>query len=258
MELKQKYEENSLLQQNINDEQQKNLQYLDKIKNLNESIKNLQEQLLQLPTATTTTTTTTMTNTDNEWISNEENENLKKSIDSLVLEKNQLILLVKNKHDENINYHTEIQRLDQLLRIEVDKNAKKIENICENCSIVNEKLSEQLQTNEKLNDQIAFLREKSDILTGNLLTEQTNQKLLQQEKQNVIDENNNLTKDLNRLRQHLLDIEDSHTQETVELHKIIDNTKQKMDSLENDAKKSSNAYTSARYKINYLQYTIYI
>lgn len=95
-------------------------------------------------------------------------------------------------------------------------------------------------------DQINFLKEKSDILTTNLLTEQTNQKLVQQEKADVMEQNATLRKDLERLRAHLLESEDMHTQEMVELQKEFEETKAKMIALEDEVNKSSNAYTSAR------------
>lgn len=173
-----------------------------------------------------------------------ENAALKVTLDGLSKEKNELIALITAKHHENVQYHTEIQRLSQLLTLEIEKQRE-----CINCLELSKQLNELKTTNqnvEKLNDQIVFLKEKSDILTQNLLTEQMNQKLSNQERLDLIEEKNNLAKDLERLRQHLLDVEEAHMIETVELQQIISETKSKMTNLEEEAKKSSNAYTSAR------------
>lgn len=173
-----------------------------------------------------------------------ENVSLKGALDNLSKEKNDLIALITAKHNENVQYHTEIQRLSQLLTVEVEKHRE-----CINCADLTRQLNEVKANNqsvEKLNDQVTFLKEKSDILTQNLLTEQMNQKLLNQERLDLVEEKNNLAKDLDRLRQHLLDVEEMHMTETVELQQALNETKAKMSILEEEAKKSSNAYTSAR------------
>lgn len=126
--------------------------------------------------------------------------------------------------------------------------------VCNNCETLTKKL-ETLEQNlksaashesEKINDQMHFLREKADILTANLLTEQNNQKLLQTEKIQLIEKNQNLTKDLERLRQHLLENEEGHTQEVMQLQKTIDESKQRLADMEDQVKQSSTAYTSAK------------
>lgn len=173
-----------------------------------------------------------------------ENESLKVAVKSFSQEKNGLIGLITAKHNENVQYHSEIQRLSQLLTVEVEKHRE-----CISCAELTKQIAElkaNSQNVDKLNDQVAFLREKSDILTQNLLTEQMNQKLSNQERLELIEEKNNLAKDLERLRQHLLDVEEIHMTETVELQQVLSETKSKMSALEEDAKKSSNAYTSAR------------
>lgn len=170
---------------------------------------------------------------------------LQQSLDTLTKEKSELISLITAKHNENVQYHAEIQRLDQLLKNEVQK-----QQICTNCPVLTKQMNDyQLAIGkemEKLNDQIVFLREKADILTGNLLTEQNNQKRLNQEIIDLNEEKNSLAKDLNRLQQHLMEIEEAHTEETMQLQRQIEETKNKMAELEEDARKSSTLYTSAR------------
>ncbi|XP_058451955.1 thyroid receptor-interacting protein 11 [Malaya genurostris] len=180
-------------------------------------------------------------------------------VDSLTQQKDNLVQLITVKHNENVQYHAEIQRLSQLLQTQLTEKtepdlAPPVE--CQTCPVLREQLSsledktKKLDDFERMTDQIQFLREKSEILTNNLLTEQNNQKLLQQEKHDLVDQKNGLAKDLERLRHHLLEIEEAHTQETVELQQRYDDTRAKLQALEEDVKKSTNALTSASIRAN--------
>lgn len=117
---------------------------------------------------------------------------------------------------------------------------------CASCVQLTEQLSTSHAENTKLTDQVTFLKEKSDIITQNLLTEQTNQKILQQEKIQLNDEKQALTKDLNRLREHLIEMENAHTAEMIELQNMLELTRQEVAAMQEEARKSNTAYTSAR------------
>lgn len=171
--------------------------------------------------------------------SNLELLDLNQSIDSLTNEKNNLINLVTLKHNESVQYHQEIQRLNQLLHQQSQTN-------CEKCIQLEEEISSLRINGEKMSDQITFLREKSDILTTNLITEQNHQKILNLDKHELNEQKNSLIKDLDRLRLHLIEVEQAHTEETVLLQKSIDDNQSKLLMIEEDVKKSSTAYTSAR------------
>ncbi|XP_050082895.1 restin homolog isoform X2 [Anopheles aquasalis] len=166
----------------------------------------------------------------------------KQTIDSLAQQKADLVQLVTTKHNESVQYHAEIQRLNQLL----NEHNEQASQPCSECVSLREKV----QDYERLSDQIQFLREKSDILTTNLMTEQTNQRVALQEKQELLEQKNSLQRDLDRLRQHLMEIEEAHTQETVELQQRYDETRGKLASLEEEVKKSTNALTSASIRAN--------
>ncbi|XP_055843959.1 girdin [Episyrphus balteatus] len=178
------------------------------------------------------------------------NADLEKTIESLNFEKNEIIKTLQSKHSENMQYYMEIQRLSQLLQTAELEKTQLSAKTCEQCEKLAAKIAADAAETEKLQDQITFLREKSDILTSNLLTEQTNQKLLQQEKAELAESNSNLRKDLERLREHLVELEESHTQETIEMQSIIDETKEQMSILQGEVSKSSNAYTSASIRAN--------
>ncbi|XP_060664804.1 thyroid receptor-interacting protein 11 isoform X1 [Drosophila nasuta] len=153
---------------------------------------------------------------------------LKAQLETLNKEKLELIMAVQQKHAENTQYYAEIQRLQPL----------------------EQQLGEQLKEREKLCDQINFLKEKSDILTTNLLTEQTNQRLLQQQQVESQEQQANVQRDLERLRAHLLEIEELHTQESVELQRELDESRAKQTALQQEVSKSSTAYTSASIRAN--------
>lgn len=174
---------------------------------------------------------------------------LKQQLETLTQEKTNLIATITTKHNENTQYYMEIQRLSQLLQVELEK-PKQSATSCKNCEQMQANLEQNMASNaaelEKLRDQINFLKEKSDILTTNLMSEQTNQKLLMQEKSELMEKNSMLQRDLERLREHLVEMEEAHTTETLELQNSMEDTKAKMLALQEEVSNSSNAYTSAR------------
>uniref|UniRef100_W8B3B3 Thyroid receptor-interacting protein 11 n=3 Tax=Ceratitis capitata TaxID=7213 RepID=W8B3B3_CERCA len=177
---------------------------------------------------------------------------LPKIVETLNYEKNEMIKALQQKHAENMQYYTEIQRLQpmvQQLQQQLQQSTQAT-NTCDKCPMYESTLTDLRKELEKQHDQIKFLKEKSDILTTNLLTEQTNQRLVKEEKAEVEEQNAAIRKDLERLREHLLEIEDMHTQETVEMQRELDETKAKMAALQDDVSKSKNAHTSASIRAN--------
>ncbi|XP_030564494.1 myosin-9 [Drosophila novamexicana] len=158
----------------------------------------------------------------------ENSAQLQQTLDTLNSEKQELIRGLQQKHMENTQYYAEIQRLQPQ----------------------EQKLLELIKEREKLCDQISFLKEKSDILTTNLLTEQTNQRLLQQQQADAQEQQASVQRDLERLRAHLVEIEELHTQESVQLQRELDEARDKQAALQHEVSKSSNAYTSASIRAN--------
>lgn len=167
-------------------------------------------------------------------------------IDVLNREKQELIAAVQQKHNESVEYHAQIQQLNQMLNVAAVQKQQQQNVPCQHCHELSEQLKVQSAEVAKVNDQITFLREKSDILMGNLMTEQNNQKMLSQEKIDLVEEKQTMSKELTRLREHLIELENAHTAEMVELQNDMEQTKQQMTSMQEEAKKSSTAYTSAR------------
>lgn len=166
---------------------------------------------------------------------------LQQTIDRLMNEQQELIGAVQMKHNENVQYHAKIQELNQMLA-----TVQQAKMHCDKCIQLGEQVTTYANELSKLNDQIEFLKEKSEIMTKNLLIEQTNQKLLQQEKVELNEAKQQLAKDLNRLRQHLIEMENAHTQEMIELQATLEETRNEMAAMQDEARKSNTAYTSAR------------
>ncbi|XP_017074361.1 thyroid receptor-interacting protein 11 isoform X2 [Drosophila eugracilis] len=158
----------------------------------------------------------------------DQSQHLQQTIDGLGQEKNELIKALQQKHQETTQYYAEIQRLQPF----------------------EQQLKDLVKEREKLQDQIVFLKEKSDILTTNLLTEQTNQRLLHQQQAESQEQQASVQRDLERLRAHLLEVEELHTQESVELQRDLEESRSRQAVLEQQVSKSSTAYTSASIRAN--------
>lgn len=167
---------------------------------------------------------------------------LRNALEATVAEKNQLIVLITAKHQESSAYHEEIQRLNILLQ----ETAYQAPRDCPVCPQTTQQLTSLRDREEKFTDQVTFLREKADILTANLMTEQANQTRMVQQREQLMTEKAELQRALDRLRAHLLEVEESHTQEAMELQRTVDEVTMKMAIMESEAKKSSTAFTSAR------------
>lgn len=180
--------------------------------------------------------------------SHAQSEELQQKLELLTKEKQELVNAIQAKHNENIQYHSKIQELNQMCNQLQQTVAAQTQQLaqCASCAQLTEKVAASQDEITKLTDQIAFLKEKSDILTQNLLVEQTNQKILQQEKIQLNDEKVALVKDLNRLREHLIEMENAHTAEMIEAQNMMELTRQEVAAMQEEARKSNTAYTSAR------------
>ncbi|XP_034671148.1 thyroid receptor-interacting protein 11-like isoform X2 [Drosophila subobscura] len=153
---------------------------------------------------------------------------LQQSNDSHAKEKGDLIQALQQKHAENTQYYGEIQRL-QPFEQQVGGLVRE-----------REKLEEQLR-------RVQELREKSDMRVASLLAEQSSQAQASQE---ALEQQASIQRDLERLRAHLLEVEELHTQETVELQRELDESRTKQSVLQHEVSKSSTAYTSASIRAN--------
>lgn len=173
---------------------------------------------------------------------------LQQKIDVLAKERQELINAIQVKHNENIQYHAKIQELNQVLMNLQQTLATQNQQLanCGSCVKLTEKLTASHGEITHLTEQVTCLKEKSDILSQNLLAEQNNQKMLAQEKIQLHEEKQSLAKDLNRLREHLIEMENAHTAEMIELQNMLELTQQEVAAMQDEARKSNTAYTSAR------------
>lgn len=175
-------------------------------------------------------------------------DELQQKIEVLSKERQELVNAVQVKHNENIQYHAKIQELNQMLMNLQQTLATQSQQLanCASCVKLTEKLTASHNEITHLTEQVTCLKEKSDILSQNLLVEQNNQKILAQEKIQLHEEKQSLTKDLHRLREHLIEMENAHTAEMIELQNMLELTRQDMAAMQEEARKSNTAYTSAR------------
>lgn len=165
----------------------------------------------------------------------------KEKIEKLENEKLELVNAIQLKHNENVQYHAKIQEQNQILIGLQQTLAAQNEELsnCSECTQLNTKLDALHQENLKLSDQISFLKEKSTLSQNNL-------KLLEQEKIQANEDKQILVRDLNRLQQHLIEIENAHTTEMIELQNNLELIRHEMSGMQEEARKSNTAYTSAR------------
>lgn len=185
---------------------------------------------------------------DEQTQSQTQSNELEQKIELLSKERQELVNAVQAKHNENIQYHAKIQELNQMLMNLQQTLATQSQQLanCATCAKLTEKLTASHNELTHLTEQVTCLKEKSDILSQNLLVEQNNQKTLAQEKIQLHEEKQTLTKDLNRLREHLIEMENAHTAEMIELQNMLELTRQEAAAMQAEARKSNTAYTSAR------------
>ncbi|XP_017142115.1 thyroid receptor-interacting protein 11 [Drosophila miranda] len=153
---------------------------------------------------------------------------VQQTYDSLSQEKIELIHAVQQKHAENTQYYEEIQRLQPFAQ----------------------QVAELVRERETLQEQVRRvqeLKEKSDMRITSLLAEQSSQAQAAREAQ---EQQASVQRDLERLRAHLLEVEELHTQETVDLQRELDESRTKLTVLQQEVSKSSTAYTSASIRAN--------
>ncbi|XP_022905111.2 thyroid receptor-interacting protein 11-like isoform X1 [Onthophagus taurus] len=181
---------------------------------------------------------------------------LETTLSELIENNNNLRTSLTAKHEESHQYYIEIQRLNQILSVEVEKTKKLSEEIKKPTEISqNQELLIKINTLteeiEKLSEQNSFLKSKCDVLGQTLLEEQQNSKKIIDELSNSTSEKEiSLSKELQRLRAHLLEIEDQHMQEIMLADKKATEMQTKMMILEQREKQATSLHTSVNIRTN--------
>lgn len=166
---------------------------------------------------------------------------LQQQLAAAAQQKADLVALVTTKHGEAVQYHEEVQRLSGLLHDEQTRQRE-----CAACTATAVQLAALRTNTEAATAQATQLRQQTDVLAASLQAEQAaHQRAVRQLEQQRSDRGEQLA-DVQRLRTHLLEVEEAHTQEQMEMQQLIDQLQLKLAGLEQEARKSSTAYTSAR------------
>jgi hypothetical protein len=200
------------------------------------------------------------------------------SYGTLKNERDELIKLVQDKHNESMQYHSEIQRLTQLIHEQTTNLQKIIAEKDANSATLEEKESQLLWTQNELqvvkqrlqnieetnnyeercgiaehtllSNQVSTFAEKNKIMESALLQDQTNIRYLQEQLNEFENKETVAQKEVERLRNHLVEIEKTHMEEALQSEEIHKTLEWKLMQVEEKLKNSSTIYTSASIRAN--------
>ncbi|XP_045781136.1 thyroid receptor-interacting protein 11-like isoform X1 [Maniola jurtina] len=198
-------------------------------------------------------------------------------IDNATLEKNELINLVNLKHNESIQYHNEIQRLNQVM-IEQNNEFKRIieekdlliknnSESCANCETIrlslkekdemimalNQNVSEHERLKSELgnaSESVKNLTKRCEDLDKSLTIQLETVKKLTAENAQLSEQEQNSTRELERLRHHLVELEENFTQELMSSEQKLTECQARLHQVEERAKQTSTVYTSNSIRAN--------
>ncbi|KAM3968617.1 LOW QUALITY PROTEIN: uncharacterized protein ACR2FA_012176 [Aphomia sociella] len=202
----------------------------------------------------------------------------KTMLDNFTIEKNELIHLVTLKHNESIQYHNEIQRLNHVILEqnnefktileEKDKLMQNVTNTCSNCENIRMILKEKdeiimnLTKKDNFNgdkikaelleayEKIKNLTEERDNLDKSLAIQLEAVKNLRTEHLQLSEQEQNSSRELERLRHHLVEMEESYTQELMTSEQKLTECQTRLNQVEERAKQTSTVYTSNSIRAN--------
>ncbi|KAF7383479.1 hypothetical protein HZH66_012829 [Vespula vulgaris] len=193
-------------------------------------------------------------------------------------ERDELVKLVHIKHNESIQYHSEIQRLTQLLNEQVSQVRNLLTEQNQITTLLKDKDTELAGTRNELQtlqqrlenikdvdnngevcriaghltqiQEMAILNDKCNALEAALIQEQSNNRMLQNQFVESQSKEANAGKELERLRTHLVEIESSYTEEALLAEEMRKELEGKLLQAEEKLKNSSTVYTSASIRAN--------
>ncbi|XP_063919740.1 thyroid receptor-interacting protein 11-like [Zophobas morio] len=177
---------------------------------------------------------------------------LEKKLEELNSTKNELTNVIITKHQESVTYHNEIQRLTQVLNAESEKN-RNLEAQIQTLSISvkdNTEIEKKCEEIDKLTDQNQFLKQKCEVLAQNLLEEQNKIQQILAERSSFSEKEQSLTKKLERLQAHLIEVEEHYTHELLRAEERNTELQAKVNEIEQREKNSSTMYTSVSIRAN--------
>ncbi|XP_053620600.1 thyroid receptor-interacting protein 11-like isoform X2 [Plodia interpunctella] len=201
----------------------------------------------------------------------------KSMLDNALSEKNELINLVTMKHNESIQYHNEIQRLNHVILEQtsefkniIDEKEKLVQSRteCTNCDNLRITLKEKDEIIKNLNQNvsgnldnvkaelseaiqtISNLTEERDNMSKALAYQLETVKTLKAEILQLTEQEQNSTRELERLRHHLVEMEENYTQELMTSEQKLTECQTRLNQVEERAKQNSTVYTSNSIRAN--------
>ncbi|CAG4960945.1 unnamed protein product [Parnassius apollo] len=192
-------------------------------------------------------------------------------------EKANLINLINLKHNESLQYHNEIQRLNHVILEQTNEYKRIIEekdlllqnstNNCSSCDslrvIIKEKdeiimsLNQNVSEYEKLKtdltnagEAIKNLTKRCEDLDKSLTIQLETVKKLTTENAQLSEQEQNSTRELERLRHHLMEMEENYTQELMTSEQKLSECQIRLHQVEEKAKQTSTVYTSNSIRAN--------
>ncbi|CAK1594890.1 unnamed protein product [Parnassius mnemosyne] len=192
-------------------------------------------------------------------------------------EKANLINLINLKHNESLQYHNEIQRLNHVILEQTNEYKRIIEekelllqnstNNCSSCDslrvIIKEKdeiieaLNQNVSEYEKLKtdltnagEAIKNLTKRCEDLDKSLTIQLETVKKLTTENAQLSEQEQNSTRELERLRHHLMEMEENYTQELMTSEQKLNECQIRLHQVEEKAKQTSTVYTSNSIRAN--------
>ncbi|KAJ0170635.1 hypothetical protein K1T71_014006 [Dendrolimus kikuchii] len=197
-------------------------------------------------------------------------------IDQVSVEKTELINLINLKHNESVQYHNEIQRLNALILEQTNEFKRIIEekdrllqnhSDCANCVRLRVTLKEKDEIIMALNQNVTefdriktelfnasetvrLLTEKCDNLDKSLAIQLEAVKKLTAENMQLLEQEHNSSRELERLRRHLVETEENYTQELMSSEQKLTECQARLHQVEERAKQTSTVYTSNSIRAN--------
>lgn len=181
------------------------------------------------------------------------------TVNALAAEKQQLIALVQQKHDESVRYHGELQKQAQAMA-EVQGRAATAEQavatLQQQLAAASNEVSMMTNENGRLSAELARLAEASSS-SGNAVAQSARELSAQRERADQLaaqlraaeEERLKASKEMERLREHLITIEDNYTRDAVaaeeretELRQQLRLLKEEKDATVESVRDSTNQY----------------
>ncbi|XP_052122352.1 thyroid receptor-interacting protein 11 isoform X2 [Frankliniella occidentalis] len=166
----------------------------------------------------------------------EQSAQLLQHLNQLQLERDQLISTVQIKHNESLRYHAEILRLNSLL----EQNQQEL---AQTCDQGNDSAKVTSSTNK--NQEVLALEAKCANLAASLQEEKSQNAYLQNEMQEQHEKEAMLTRELDRLRAHMVEVEETYTAEALRLEEQAQDLQGKLNVAEGRLRNVATAHTSA-------------